>query len=228
LILRRRSKYVHEWSVIYGYDDEQRVVYTTDPMRSEGKTVPYETIIENPIRFLAVIHRKQSAADDHGVTVAAAASSSVQRIIHFAVNYAINGCDYVPKTTYLSYASGLAAYDCWLHHLQNAFSPNRYGLGQLTAVYAETRHYAAKYLQSVQLEGEVMQLVQLASKAYEQAAVALSEMSMHVPFIRTSEGIEPEKRDILSAYLEKAKADETSAIGYLQEVIAHMEKGNEI
>lgn len=219
--------YVHEWSVIYGYDDEQRVVYMTDQLRSEGKTVPYEAVIENPIRFLAVINRNQGEVDDIGTT-AAATSSSVHRVIRFAVNYAINGCDYVPKTTYLSYASGLAAYDCWLHHLQNDFSPNRYGLGQLTAVYAETKRYAAKYLQSVQLEGEVMQLVQLASKTYEQAADALSEMSMHVPFIRTSEGIEPEKRDILSAYLEKAKTDETSAIGYLQEVLAHMEKGNKI
>ncbi|MGG4191825.1 RNA polymerase sigma factor [Paenibacillus jamilae] len=38
--------FVHEWSVIYGYDDLERVVHLTDPMRPEGKTLSYDDVIK--------------------------------------------------------------------------------------------------------------------------------------------------------------------------------------
>lgn len=215
--------YVHEWSVIHGYDDEQRVVYLTDQMKSEGKTLSYDAVIDNPIRFLAVINRKSGDVDDYGMKSASASWLRTQRIIRFAVNYAINGCDYVPKTTYLSYSSGLATYDCWLHHLQTGFAPNRYGFGQLTAVYTETKRYAAEYLQSIQLEGEAMRLMQLAARAYEETADALATMSTYVSFTRSSEGIGTELRRKCSDCLEKAKIHETTAVHYLMEVIAYMD-----
>ena len=45
--------YVHEWSVIYGYNDEQRIVYLTDPMHPEGKTLSFDDVTDNPVRFAA-------------------------------------------------------------------------------------------------------------------------------------------------------------------------------
>ena len=50
-----RKPYVHEWSVIYGYDEEQRIVYLTDPMHPEGKTLSFDDVTDNPVRFAAGI-----------------------------------------------------------------------------------------------------------------------------------------------------------------------------
>lgn len=223
--------YVHEWSVIYGYDDRIRVIHLTDPMLPEGKTLSYEDVINNPVRFLAGIGNKleQTAGETSIRLKEKGAREQALRTIRFAIAYAKHGCDYRPRTSYLSYTSGLVAYDQWISHLQSShIAPNRYGMGQLSAVYAEAKSYAALYLRSVAFEGEAMRMVLLSSEAYEQAADAMSELSRLVPFIRTSEILSPEMRDVCVLQLEKAKAFESAAIGYLEKSIAIMagEEGN--
>ncbi|XEC96763.1 RNA polymerase sigma factor [Paenibacillus tarimensis] len=216
--------YVHEWSLIYGYDDEGRLVHVTDMMRPEGKTLSYEDVADNPVRFLAgvdgKVHQESTGPDRRSKEM-----SSLRRIgenaIRRAVNFARNGSNYSPMTVYLSYTSGLAAYDKWIQHLRRGpeSPPNRYGMGQLAAVYAETKRYAALYLRSLPLEGEAMRLALLASEAYEQAADRLAEISAMVPFVRTSEMLSPERCGKCAELLERAKEFEAAAVGYLEKTI---------
>ncbi|OPA73042.1 hypothetical protein BVG16_30710 [Paenibacillus selenitireducens] len=215
--------YVHEWSVIYGYDDRVRVVHLTDPIRPEGKTLSYDDVINNPVRFLAGFGSKleQTAGETARRPRETGTREQALRTIRFAIAYAKHGCEYRPRTSYLNYTSGLAAYDRWIDHLRSPhIAPNRYGMGQLSAVYAEAKRYAALYLRGVPLEGEAMRLAMLASVAYEQAADAMAELSRLVPFIRTSEVLPPDMREVCVEQLEKAKAFESAAVGYLEKSIA--------
>ncbi|TMV45977.1 hypothetical protein FE783_27960 [Paenibacillus mesophilus] len=216
--------YVHEWSIIYGYDEERRIVYLTDRMRSEGKTISYEDVTDNPVRFMAGIDGVRRGETGSRPTKEAESRRQAERAVRFAVDYARKGCDYRTMTNYLQYTSGLAAYDCWIRHLRSDHvAPNRYGMGQLSAVYAESKRYASLYLRSVPFEGETMRLTLLASEAYEQAAEAMEELSRLVPFVRTAEMLSPEMREACAAYLGQAKEFEAAAVGYLEKAITTME-----
>jgi len=224
--------YVHEWAVVYGYDDAARVLYVTDPMLPEGKTVTYDEAVNNPVRFVAGISGKRNPSAETNRTWAKQNRVREQalRTIRFAVNYARQGCEYKPRTNYLTYSSGLAAYDRWIGHLRSPHGwPNRYGMGQLSSVYAEAKRFAALYLRGVPFEGEAMRLTLLASEAYEQAAEAIGEISRQVPFIRTSEPMSPELREACAGQLGRAKSFESAAIEYMEKSIAIMdgEEGNE-
>ncbi|MCR8630515.1 RNA polymerase sigma factor [Paenibacillus radicis (ex Xue et al. 2023)] len=213
--------YVHEWSLLYGYDDEQRIVYVTDAMRPDGKTLSYGEIAGNPLRFLAGIDSKESAN-----AFSQSSQQKAKETLEFAVSYARQGCRYYPMTMYLSYTSGLAAYDRWIEFLSNSLiTPNRYGMGQLAAVYSEAKRHAARYLRSVRQSGETMRLILLSSEAYEQAAEALETISGQVPFIRNAEMLSIETLDTCRTNLQLAKEFETAAIGYLEKAIILWEQG---
>lgn len=215
--------YVHEWSVIYGYDDERRVVHVTDQLRPEGKILSYDDVTHNPVRFLAGIDGKLEQAAGAKPLEDSERRKQAERTVRFAVNYARNGCDYRPKTDYLRYSSGLAAYDQWIGYMSNPHMvPNRYGMGHLTAYYSETKKQASLYLRNVPFEGEAMRLTLLASEAFEQAAEQLEEMSEVVPFVRASELMTAEIREKCKVYLNKAKEFESAAIGYLEKAITWM------
>lgn len=222
--------FVHEWSIIYGYDDEQRIVYLTDQMLPDGKTLSYDDVTDNPVRFAAGIDEVLAKGIDVLAQRVSKLQKQAERTIRFAVDYARQGCDYRPMTSYLQYTSGLAAYDRWIGHLSNTYTvPNRYGMGQLCMVYAEAKRYASLYLRRVPFEGEAMRMVLLASEAYEQTAEALEMLSATVPFIRSSEMFSPQLLETCITYLNRAKEFETAAIGYLEKALAFNmeEKGRE-
>lgn len=221
--------YVHEWSLIYGYDDEQQTVRLTDAMQPEGKTLSYEDIALNPVRFLASVNPIAEAEKPPASRSArdAAKRQRAEASIRRAVEHAKNPRAYRPMTGYLGYTSGLSAYDRWIGHMRGgpAIPPNRYGAGQLAASYAQARSYAARYLRGVPLQGEAMRFALLASEAYEQAGEALSELSAAVPFMRTAEALSPEQCEQCVVWLEQAKAFEAAAIGYLEKTVNQLEKG---
>ncbi|BBH21628.1 hypothetical protein Back11_29730 [Paenibacillus baekrokdamisoli] len=216
------SPYVHEWSLIYGYDDDNQLVYLTDAIRPEGKMLSYQDITENPLRFLAGIDKK--------ITTAAFTPNEAMTLqaLQFAVDYARKGCPYFPKTVYLSYTSGITAYDRWIDHLRNGItSPNRYGMGQLAAVYGDARRLAVQYLHNIPLEGEAMRLALLAAEAYEQAAESLNAISEAVPFERSGKRMEEDTVYWCAIQLETAKTFETAAIGYIEKLLLRANGGNE-
>ncbi|AJY76898.1 RNA polymerase sigma factor [Paenibacillus beijingensis] len=218
--------YVHEWSVIYGYDDERRIVYLTDPMYPEGKTLSYDDVTDNPVRFAAGIDGALTTRKEVQPTRESGLRHQAEQTVCFAVHYARHGCDYRPKTSYLQYTSGLAAYDRWIGHLRSSHVvPNRYGMGHLAFVYAETKRCASLFLRGVLFEGEAMRLTLLAADAYEQAASAMEKLSSIVPFIRTYEMLLPEIIERCAAYLEQAKEFETFAVAYLEQALTFIGEG---
>lgn len=216
--------YVHEWSLIYGYDDDKQTVQLTDTLKPDGKMLTYEEIALNPVRFLAAVNRIAQPVKD------VERRRTAERAIRSAIEHAKNPRAYRPMTGYLSYTTGLFAYDRWIGHMRGdpAVPPNRYGVGQLAAAYAQARRYAAHYLRIIPFEGEAMRLALLASEAYEQACEALAAFSDEVPFVRTTEALTPEQCGKCVIWLEQAKAFEAAAIGYLEKAIDHSEKGKSI
>ncbi|ASS65179.1 MULTISPECIES: RNA polymerase sigma factor [unclassified Paenibacillus] len=214
--------FVHEWSVIHGYDEDRRIVHVTDPVLPEGKTLPYEDVAGNPIRFLAAFSRKGcsgTAGRKAGNSEAEGrkAKSRFFQALRNGIHFANEGSQYRPRTSYLSYAAGLAAYEAWIRHLADCdTAPNRYGMGQLATAYAEAKRYAAAYLRTAPLRGEDMRMALLASEAYEQAALALEELSLRVPFVKTAEVMPPSLRDGCIPLLRKAKRFESAAVGYME------------
>ncbi|GFN34078.1 RNA polymerase sigma factor [Paenibacillus xylaniclasticus] len=225
--------YVHEWSLIYGYDDDQQTVQLTDILKPGGKTLSYEDIANNPVRFLAAVDGKHESISPNvprqldSVSMRTHRSREAEQAIRFAITYAKNRWGYCPMTTYLSYTTGLAAYERWIEHVLGGPDkpPNRYGLGQLAAVYADARVYAAQYLRTVPFEGEAMRLTLLASEAYEQAAEALKKLSAAVPFVRIAEILSTEQCKAYAALLEQARTFEAAAIEYLEKAIQYVEEG---
>ncbi|GAA3406205.1 RNA polymerase sigma factor [Paenibacillus hodogayensis] len=220
--------YVHEWSLIYGYDDEKQSVRLTDVMKPDGKTLAYEDIANNPVRFLASINRIEEHEKPPASRSArdAARRHMAEGSIRQAIEHAKNPRAYRPMTVYLLYTSGLSAYERWIRHMRSdpAIPPNRYGAGQLAASYAQARTYAARYLRNVPFQGEAMRFALLASEAYEQAGEALGEFSAAVPFMRSAEVLSPEQCEKCAVWLEQAKAFEAAAIGYLEKAVDQLEK----
>ncbi|WP_167859438.1 RNA polymerase sigma factor [Paenibacillus cymbidii] len=218
--------YVHEWAVLYGYDDDRRAVRVTDPMLPVGKWLSYDDVVHNPVRFLAGIDGKVLPDAAAGRREEAATREFAEMTIRFAVAYARNGCEYRPTTVYLQYTSGLAAYDRWIGFLRDPYHlPNRYGMGHLAAYYAETKRFAARYLQSVPLRAEAMRWCLLAAAAYEQAAEEFRSICGMVPFVRTSDMLSAETREACAVSLGKAKEFEAAAIGYLEKAVSHSTGG---
>ncbi|GGD79377.1 RNA polymerase sigma factor [Paenibacillus nasutitermitis] len=220
---RASKPYVHEWSMIYGYDDEHRVVYLTDPMTPGGKTLSYDDVIHNPVRFLAGIEGETACEESGRQTEEAVNRELAEQTIRFAVEYARNGCRYTPSTIYLQYTSGLDAYDRWIGFLRDpCHLPNRYGIGHLFAYYGEMKRYASQYLRTAAFREEAMRLTLLAAEAYEQAAEELDGRSADVPFIRTSEMLSADMRSKCAESLSRAKEFEHAAIGYLEKALNHL------
>jgi len=220
--------FVHEWALIYGYDDKAQEITLTDAMRPEGKKLSYDDLAYNPLRFLVGIDGKReveragdSSANRHKQQTEA--SKMAEQTIREAVRYARKGCDYQPMTSYLTYTSGLAAYDRWIGHLLSGHA-NRYGMGQLAYVYADTRWHAANYLRSLPFEGEAMRLTLLASEAYEQTAASLTALSKDVPFVRSTDLLTDELQAVCASRLIQAKEFEAAAVGYLEKAILELEK----
>jgi RNA polymerase sigma factor (sigma-70 family) len=220
-----KKPYVHEWSLLYGYDDEKRVVYVTDAMCPDGKSIPYHEVANNPLRFLVGITPYQESQSTRNGSAIEQAVESIQ----FAVHYARKGCTYHPLTVYLNYTSGLSAYDRWISYLRNRFvTPNRYGMGQLAAVYGEARRKASQYLRNIPLNGEAMRLILLASEAYEQAADALDAVSELVPFIKSAEMLQEETLESCTKFLEQARDFEAAGVSYMEKTLTLLERGTYI
>ncbi len=218
--------FVHEWSVIHGYDDDRRIVHVTDPVLPEGKTLPYEDVAGNPVRFLAAFSRKGSSRTVSRQAADSEAEGRFVQAVRNGIHFANEGSRYRPRTSYLSYAAGLAAYEAWIRHLADPdTAPNRYGMGQLAAAYAEAKRFAGAYLRAAPLRGEAMRMALLASEAYEQAALALEELSLLVPFVKTAEVMPPSLREGCMSLLRKAKRFESAAVGYMEQALKlHIEE----
>lgn len=212
--------YIHEWTLVYGYDDEQRIVYVTDPIRPEGRTLTYDEVTDNPVRFLAAIDGKTSTGAGH------TGQHSWKDALHQAVQLARSGSGYHPRTSYLSYTSGLAVYDRWIHHLSQGESapPNRYGMGQLAWVYAGAKRQAAAYARTARLRGEAMRLALLAAEAYEQTAEALEGLSGMLPFARGVSALTLAECERCAEWLTKAKEFEAAATSYLEKALRTIDK----
>lgn len=159
-----QKPYTYEWSVIWGYNDEEQELYVTDPLAPYTKTLTYEELASSGLRFLCGISKK-SEKEQAGTTEDAGRSGESIESLDF-INYlkekvrqiievGTKGDGYTPHTPFPTYVQGLEAYDAWLEHLkQEGNRVSLHGISYLAQVYADARRNAVAYLKDLTFQME--------------------------------------------------------------------------
>lgn len=202
--------YVHEWNMIYGYDDFHRTVELTDVLPPYRKTLTYEQLAASPLRFFCYARRtnRQPIKTDP--------YEAVKNIIV----YSMEGDGFRGDNSYSSYAIGIEAYECWIRHLESGPRlANAYGHRYLSHVYANARAFAGRYIRSLEMPVVAEDELGKAAAHYDHSAKLLAEASALCPFDDHSIGSWSEPvigRTI--ELLERARNSERQAICSLENV----------
>ncbi|TMV50046.1 sigma-70 family RNA polymerase sigma factor [Paenibacillus mesophilus] len=202
--------YVHEWNLIYGYDDYSCTVELTDVLPPYRKTLTYEQLAASPLRFLCSARKTNRQPT----------KTDPCEAIRSIVMYAEEGDGFRGDNSYSSYTMGIGAYECWVGHLESGPRlANAYGHRYLTHVYANARAYAGRYIRSLELPGSWEEELGKAAEHYDLSAKLLAEASSLCPFDDHSVGSWSEPvigRTI--GLLQQAHDSERQAIGLLEKV----------
>jgi RNA polymerase sigma factor (sigma-70 family) len=235
-----KRPFVHEWNLIYGYDDKQGEVYMTANTAPYTKTLTYLELAQIPLRFLCGIEPKRTGtAAKQAPNPAASTLPHQQRkqwtaVLLQAVQMSKKGDGFVFASGFLSYASGLNAYDTWISHVeQDESSSSKYGHKYLAHVYADARRHASGYIRlmaeqmdSIDGAETLKELLLQAADAYTRAADALSMMARMAPLF-------PDRAHASSAHaggmdvvrlLKQAQEAEGSAMPYISSAILFLEQ----
>lgn len=236
-----KRPFVHEWNLIYGYDDKQGEVYMTDNTAPYTKTLTYSELAQIPLRFLCGVESKRTGTPSKQAPNSAASTLSQQQRKHWkavllqAEQMGKKGDGFVFASGFLSYASGLNAYDTWISHVeQDESSSSKYGHKYLAHLYADARRHASGYMRlmaeqtnSIEQGADTLkELLLQAADAYTRAADALSRMARLAPLF-------PDRAPASSAQaggmdvvrlLKQAQEAEGSAIPYISSAILFLEQ----
>ncbi|MDF2719030.1 MAG: hypothetical protein K0R28_5955 [Paenibacillus sp.] len=165
--------YVHEWNLIYGYDDFNRTVELTDVLPPYRKTLTYEQLAASPLRFFC------SARRTNRQPIKTEPHEAIRNIIL----YAKEGDGFRGDNSYSSYSMGMGAYETWVRHLEaGPRLANAYGHRYLSHVYANARAFAGRYIRSLEMPGSLEEELGKTAACYDQSAKLLAEASSLCPF----------------------------------------------
>lgn len=199
--------FLPEFGVIYGYDDEEQVLYAMDAAKEEGGLFPYDKLGRNYSSILCV-----GGLDEK---VALSELQALREALQFAVDHARGRDNYAPE----DYTTGLAAYDVWSQHLnKGAKTINKNVNAYVTAVFADARDNAAKFLREVQVSPEVKPYLDQAAKAYERVYAELRQISERFPFPHGGT-LSEENLQLSRENLARAQEAETAAIVQLEHAL---------
>ncbi|WP_028612060.1 hypothetical protein [Paenibacillus harenae] len=210
--------FIPEWGVIYGYDDENKVLRCRD-VRKDGD-LPYEKLGRGEVTEMYVLTITGSYPVDK--------RSMLKGALKLAVKHAYRQSF---ESEHASHRNGLAAYDAWIEAFTKR-TVDPFGNGVNTGKVWDTREFAAQFLLelSQNWEGSSPQddrLRTLALEASEQyAAVAerLGEMRDMFPFPHGGEPNSDAQAGRALTLLGEAKAAETSGITLLERMLEILEQ----
>ncbi|MGM1049362.1 MAG: RNA polymerase sigma factor [Bacillota bacterium] len=211
-----KKPFVHEWNLIYAYNDFEKTIRQTDVIPPFENTQTYEQLASSPIHFLCAakkgsnIYRKKSLQD------------TLESII-FMAKY---GDNYSFLTPYLSYTSGIEAYTVWIEHLKKGWEhTNHYGHKYLAAVYANARSFAGPYLRFLIVPEPIQQWIDSAASLYEESTALLCEMSTLCPLSdHKIKNYTPQTLKTCIEILTKVQNCEENAINYLESACNYLNK----
>ncbi|UFJ42422.1 BtrH N-terminal domain-containing protein [Brevibacillus humidisoli] len=199
--------FLPEFGVIYGYDDEKRVLYAMDAAKEEGGEFPYEKLGQTYSLILCV------GALDEPVKIDQA--EALRQALQFAVDHA-RGRDIYASDCY---TTGLAAYDLWIKHLEKGpgtidKNVNAY----VIAVFADARANAVTFLREASVSEAVKPYTDNAAAAYERVHMELEQLCQRYPFPHGGTLTEENLRESMEN-LTKAKQAEEEAIVNLEKAL---------
>ncbi len=211
--------FIPEWGVIYGYDDENKVLRCRD-VRKDGD-LPYEKLGRGEVTELYVLTITGSRAVEKRTMLKGA--------LKLAVDHAYRRQRFDDEQA--THRNGLAAYDAWIEAFANR-TVDPFGNGVNAAKIWDAREFASRFLLELaqHWEGASPQderLRALAGEASEQYAVVaerLGEMRDMFPFPHGGEPNSDAQAERATALLREAKAAETSGIARLERMLEILEQ----
>lgn len=197
-----------EFGLIYGYDDAEQHLHAVDA-RAKG-TIPYDRFGRGLSGGLFVLSITGEAQIEEW--------QAVRNALHMAVRHTYG------EMTFIGYATGLSAYDCWKAAFRNG-SVDPLGNAYTAEIAADARINAVSFLRGLEnklsAEGweEAAAVAAEAAECYEAAADALGSLSRMFPMPSGGNPREPEAVIAAIGLLGNAKAAEEEGAAVLERLI---------
>ncbi|MCR2805763.1 RNA polymerase sigma factor [Paenibacillus soyae] len=195
-----------EFGIVYGYDDEEQVLYAED---AKGKHVlPYDRFGRGEsggVFVLAVTEPKPIGERE-----------AIANALDMAVRHAYG------ELTFVGYVCGLPAYDCWMEAFRKR-RVDRIGNAYTAQIAADARGYAARFLRDVGAKFEDAAALALeAAGHYETAAENLERMTERFPFPAGGQPDDPAVAEEAIHLLKRASAAEESGVRALRRLAGRL------
>jgi len=208
--------FIPEWGIIYGYDDDRRVLRCRD-IQMDGD-LPYEKLGRGEVTELYVLTVAESQPVDR--------LSMLEGALRLAVSHA--------RTPYAelvegSHRNGLAAFDAWIEAFGNR-TVDPFGNSVNAGKVADAREFAARFLRELSEQGgaylgeaerdaRVRQIALEAAGQYGIVAERLAELRAMFPFPQGGEPNEDAQAARAIELLRDAKAAEEQGVGQLERLL---------
>jgi hypothetical protein len=209
--------FIPEWGVIYGYDDEARMLQCRD-VRRDGE-LPYEKLGRGEVTELYLLTIMDSKSIDHRTMLRGALKLALEHahVQQFHENESAG------------HYNGLAAYDAWIYAFERR-AANPFGNAVNTGKVCDAREFAVQFLQELASgwkEPGDEPLRQLACQAADQYAIVAGNLSMMRDMFPFPHGGDPgndaEATRAISL-LREAKEAETEGVGLLARMLELLEQ----
>lgn len=209
--------FIPEWGVIYGYDDETRMLQCRD-VRRDGE-MPYEKLGRGEVTELYLLTITDSKPVDRRTMLRGALKLALEHahVQQFSAEESAG------------HANGLAAFDAWIHALERR-TANPFGNAVNTGKVCDAREFAVQFLQELADNGTEPcedPLRQLARKAAEQYAIVAGNLSiMRDMFPFPHGGVPGDEEAAIQAIklLKEAKNAETEGVALLAQMLELLER----
>ncbi|MBD3922270.1 hypothetical protein H8B09_26175 [Paenibacillus sp. PR3] len=207
--------FIPEWGLIYGYDDENKVLRCRD-VRKDGD-LPYEKLGRGEVTEMYVL------------TITGSHPVDKRTMLKGALQMAATHAKYV-EVEDESHRVGLDAYDAWIEAFTKR-TVDPFGNAVNSGKVWDTRAFAAEFLLELSLnwEGETLQddrlrmLAKEAAEQYGEIAERLVEMRDMFPFPQGGDPNSNEQAQRALTLLHEAKAAEIAGVALLERMLEALE-----
>ena len=192
-----------EFGVVYGYDDEKKLLHFVDAKEQEGQ-IYYKDLGESKSKYLSVLAIKEKLRID------------LRKTILYSLTYAVwysDGFESIEEDS----QGGLKAYDLWIEELRRR-KFDHFGNSYNAAVVFECRQMIVSYLNSIipQFKPDLTSHLKKANDRFKKVVLSFNEFIKIFPYPGSVEDTLDEEK-ILNAILTLRDAEK-----YEQEAINHI------
>lgn len=171
----------HEFGVIYGYNDSDKILYFSDAKESEG-ILKFDDFGETQTKYLSILSIEDKIKID------------LRKTILYSLTYGVwyaDGFESIEDNC----QSGLRAYDLWIEELRRRkFDP--YGNSYNASVVFECRQMLVAYLNSIipQFKPDLKSYLKKANDKFQKVVMSMNEFIKLFPFPGNIEDILDEEK----------------------------------